>query len=225
MNISDIARDNTKAVELMTIGKSLEAVQLLTQGVAFMKESSQATRLDKLGSGRTSFAVNDPAIHEIRLPSPVTEMDVSPDNPFRFFNVAFAVDPCIETVSSPEVFQLTVSSVSLYNLALAHHQQGLKCGYSRDLRCALTFYRLAAKTVHSWCETSPAEAELLILTIMANMAQIHAHHYDLRQASICNNVVIGLLSGMEDDSSELLVDLLQQSLVCRSLTKFAPAAA
>jgi hypothetical protein len=224
MNFSDIARDNTTAVELMTIGKSMEAVDLLTQGVAFMKESSLAANLDKLGSGRTSFAVNDPAIHEIQLSSPVTEMDVSPDNPFRFFHIAFAVDPSIETVSSPDVFRQTVSSVALYNLALAHHQHGLSCGCSRDLRCALTFYRLAAKAVHCWCESSPVEAELLILTIMANMAQIHAHHFDLRQASICNKVVLGLLAGLEDDSSELLIEMLQQALFCRKLTTFAPAA-
>lgn len=80
----------------------------------------------------------------------------------------------------------SMTAMVLYNMALAHHRQGIKLGRSKDLAVAMQFYRMAHSVLDQVKNVVGIEVHLLLLmALLNNMGHIHASTYNIEQTQRC----------------------------------------
>lgn len=81
--------------------------------------------------------------------------------------------------------QQRIGAIILYNLALIHHNIGLHLGMSPALWQALRLYERALETLDSGASFN--DAAKLLLAILNNMGNIHAHLFNYESTWACMN--------------------------------------
>lgn len=241
---------NQMAIELMAANRSREAAPLLAQGLAKMNDSRSKfpetvcdAIMDDDDSDEDRFhAMSRTSFQGICLSSLESTDRVSPGNPFSFYPVVFSADD--EALhgdgapSSSAYFEKSLAAVMLYNLATIHHQAAMQNGRSDQLKCALTLYKLAVENMRydlmveepDWDSSSSSSWSIILLLVAtANMAQIHAHFYNLiptKQCVECLATLLRCCANLNDleDYDELLNDISFHATCGGNVLSIAPSA-
>lgn len=223
MSVSNISFSNTKAISLMAMGRSTEAANVLSKGIKELHGSRMDADARDVGLYSTSASPSQ-VLREVRLQPCKAEMAMSPHNPFQFYHVAFDLAPGADVGLSTEMFQELLSAVAVYNLAIIQHFQALSSGSSRRLRLSLSLYQNVYNIIRGCCNAVPVQA--LAVAVAANMAQIHAHHFELALAEECNQVALELVLDIDEDGyTQLANDISEQAYIRETLQAcHAPAA-
>jgi hypothetical protein len=215
MSVSNISFLNTKAISLMAMGRSTEAANVLSKGIKELLGSRMDADARDVGLYSTSASPSQ-VLREIRLQPSKAEMAMSPHNPFQFYHVAFDLVPGADVGLSTEMFQSLLSAVAVYNLAIIQHFQALSRGSSHRLRLSLSLYQNVFNIIRGCCNAVPVQA--LAVAVAANMAQIHAHHFELALAEECNQVALELVLDVDEDGyTQLANDISEQAYIRETL--------
>ena len=122
-----------------------------------------------------------------------SDMNVSPDNLFCFYQKAFAAKILDENVTSSSVV-VRLTAVAMYNLALAYHREGIQRGSSKLLYKALSMYSIAMSSLSEGPQN--AVDQMLLLAIGNNMGHIHSIHFEAEEAHCWHQVLSGILDAI-----------------------------
>lgn len=157
-------------------------------------------------------------IHSVGLSSSSASGEVY-DDVFELFDRAFVV-------SSPSSWQdewskqlavvcQTMAAILSFNVGLAYHLIGLKCGHSRYLFMALKFYHMAQASVQSPIITQqqsagfpnsapsiPTYHTLILLALINNRGNIFTFFRRFLDVAYCGEEIVSLLAPMSSYSMD-----------------------
>jgi hypothetical protein len=211
---------NKRAVSSLLSGKPKEALALLSQAAAIVKDhfadkrkASNETTLPPRESELPRFISKSSAHHQSNLnehSSASMEMNIKRDQPsvlsFQVQTSSLSQDAplilnysrCLTIVDGVEDKEL-LTSVILYNMALVNHCRAIELGISRLLSIALNLYKMAASILVSSSDID-AHNELVLLALYNNMAHIHAFQWSSKEVRECIDNIRIILSTLSAES-------------------------
>ena len=131
----------------------------------------------------------------------VSEASISPDNAFCFYPKAIVASTIRESVPVGSVIN-HLAGITMYNMGLGYHREGIQQGNSKLLEKALTMYG-AALSSFKLCSVGDIERSLL-MAVTINMGHIHSLHFELAKSECCHRFLFDL---MEDYCPQTNVSL------------------
>lgn len=182
MSLSSITNNISQAACLLNENENGQAVKLLADTVksplAGFVDGTTIAFETHLEYEQRLFE-NACQVYCIDTPFINSEDNVSPDNVFRFYRKAFALKPLTEG-ADPKSISNQLIGITMYNLGLGYHRQGMQTGNSRLLRKALNMYSVALAAMRHY-STGGIE-RFIAIAITNNIGHLHALDFETDRA-------------------------------------------
>ena len=210
----------------MQKGDFRRAVQVLRHATEYMKDSIDTPEVEQQ---RWTLPMTPGHLLQYVVPVATLPLRLTQDEGglFDVFQCAFRA-PFIPGDEWEIINQSRASVTNLYNMALAHHQQGLSRGYdsSRNLKLARNLYKMALSVVETIQPDLSSDHFMLLLTLAVfnNMGQISASWYDEAETKKCIRAVTSLTdshtvhAAMQSEASDIFSFFRLGGVVYRLIT-------
>jgi hypothetical protein len=183
---------NNQGVDLLVSGESSRAIKVFQSALILLKE----------------------AFHDAETTS-CTEMDVSCDDAtsLPFCDSASTVSGlqglhCYVydhgimisrnlNGDADETLSLYIA-ITVFNLALASHSEGMSLGQDKSLKKASVLYRLVVELLNRCAISEDASTAILTVLALNNQAQIHYEHCEYVQSLDCMKYISEIMGGNRD---------------------------
>jgi len=201
---ANITALNSRAISLMKRSSYDESLKPLRRSLRLLLE----TKIAKNEIGRTeNMNDNDDATRTLGVEFKFVRLNAAVDDFWgrdtpcsstRDDAAGFCCNPLYDRalmMSGPETDEVAISDKNteqvscaiLYNMALAHHLNGLKGGVRQEhnYRTAMTLYDAAARIFRGWGSDFSSTDLLVILAVTSNQQHIHLSSFRWDEAQDC----------------------------------------
>jgi hypothetical protein len=176
----EIAAMNNRAVSYMQQGENKESIRLLHQALDIVSAEQKGTENSPDASSQEKQNIVEVSIVDISGKADIAYQEMQAGIEMFTFKHAFILPEHDESCLTLSNAAMT-SSILLFDLSLAYHQEGIRSGSSASLLHALTMYELTLATIQL-CElqTYSHHRVVLMLAVANNMATLRTEFFDAK---------------------------------------------